>query len=398
MSLLTTAVLGGVLGASEFGVYVRSAAVMQAAGVLGSLGLGRYLIEVIPKLDESDVSAKVRQGLGTMLVVCVPIAMIASVLISGFRLAPEVFIGAGSTALVMALAGSLRAGGDEAVANILNGPAGGLLAQSALAIGIGATLMSSAQLDGSSAVKLHATALFVVATIAIGLQIRSAGRGSFGVLSVAEVRRSLPYGVNQGFALVPIDIILGSAVLSEAALGVYAVAKRLANVAALPLQVSNVASVRQISKSLGRGDSDSAQGSVSHVGSLALAISLPVTVLLLAVPGQILEFAFGADFLGGVAAVRILAIGLFLNVCTGPCGTVLAMGGHSTAVARTTAVAILGTVGAILVVGGNLTVEVLAAIVACATVTRFASMAWIVRNRMGIVTVPLLSSLVRYGS
>lgn len=62
--------------------------------------------------------------------------------------------------------------------------------------------------------------------------------------------------------------------------------------------------------------------------ALMLALSSPFLLLAALVPEWVMGTVFGAEFISAAPALRIMAIGQFLNVLTGPVGSLLVMAGH----------------------------------------------------------------------
>ncbi len=75
------------------------------------------------------------------------------------------------------------------------------------------------------------------------------------------------------------------------------------------------------------GDRLRTEQTVIRAARLVLLVSIPVAVVLVAFTPQVLS-VFGSGFEGGVAAVRIMAIGDLVNVLTGFGGLVLVMSGR----------------------------------------------------------------------
>ena len=76
-----------------------------------------------------------------------------------------------------------------------------------------------------------------------------------------------------------------------------------------------------------QGDTKALQKTVQQSAKLMTLSTGPILLLFLSIPNLIMEF-FGPEFIEGTTALRILAIGQFVNVATGSVGYLLMMTGN----------------------------------------------------------------------
>lgn len=132
--------------------------------------------------------------------------------------------------------------------------------------------------------------------------------------------RGLWANVVLGMALAQIDIVIGGLLLSPAQIGVYALLRRLANLAALPVAVTSWVSASAISTAYDRADQPATQEAVRHFGRAGLwpAAALALGAMgVLALAGQGVHWPLLALLLAGVLGQVVLAQAMTLASLTG---------------------------------------------------------------------------------
>jgi O-antigen/teichoic acid export membrane protein len=109
--------------------------------------------------------------------------------------------------------------------------------------------------------------------------------------------------------------------------GIYGIALRLSLLTAFVLSAVNVVVAPQFAALHAQGDVTALKRLAQQSAFWTLAAAAPAILLLLLVPDLILQI-FGPQFKEGAGALRILAIGQFVNVATGSVGILLVMTGH----------------------------------------------------------------------
>jgi O-antigen/teichoic acid export membrane protein len=116
--------------------------------------------------------------------------------------------------------------------------------------------------------------------------------------------------------------------ISEAQLGVYAAAVRVAQSLVLFLIAVNYMFSPFVADLHARGERDRLNGLYKSLTRWTLAGTIPLLLVLLVEPAAVLR-VFGAGFGSGTTALRILLIGQFVNVAVGSVGFILIMVGRT---------------------------------------------------------------------
>jgi O-antigen/teichoic acid export membrane protein len=394
--------LANSLGPAQFGRYALSITTANVAGVLLTLGLGQLSLSELPKSEiDSTARGVLSRRFATVVVVAglgSGVLLICSSAIGDPADGAMIALLSVLAAVVYFLSSATRSVGRVHLANATNGVMGGMISQSTTLVAMialyASDVMSFDTLD--DALSIHAVvlaALVCVLAFASGIAPRMAGwRRWLG----ADLRSGLPFALNQAIKVVPIDLWIGAVMLPPSQLGTYAVARRLANLIAVPLQIGNVATVRDISKYV---HEDRARAQVIVTRTARYAALLAVVPLIAAVffAPTVVEGLFGAAFSDASELLTILGLGVAVNIFSGPCGIVLAMAGYERRLAAfgvitAISIALLGTLGAELwgAVG-------LAAAVSVSTSLRFVVLARYSSRYANIFTLPThrLSSVAK---
>jgi O-antigen/teichoic acid export membrane protein len=111
-------------------------------------------------------------------------------------------------------------------------------------------------------------------------------------------------------------------------LGVYAAAVRVAQALVLFLIAVNYMFSPFVADLYARGERNRLDGLYKALTRWIVAGSLPILLILLILPGEVLS-VFGGRFVAGETALRILLIGQSVNVATGSVGYILLMVGRT---------------------------------------------------------------------
>jgi O-antigen/teichoic acid export membrane protein len=163
---------------------------------------------------------------------------------------------------------------------------------------------------------------------------REAGRFAGAPADRGEVRELLRYGAPRAPAalfsqlLFWADYFVLSRYVSSAELGVYAAAVRVAQALVLFLIAVNYMFSPFVADLHARGERDRLDELYKALTRWTLAGTMPLLLLLLVVPGPVLQ-VFGGKFSSGTTALRILLIGQTVNVAVGSVGFILIMVGRT---------------------------------------------------------------------
>ncbi len=128
-------------------------------------------------------------------------------------------------------------------------------------------------------------------------------------------------------------LILGS-VGTTADVGVYNAALKVSLTLTLILTAINTIAGTTISELFAQNEKGKLEKIFGKTSSLGFLLGLPLFLIMFIFPEFILGL-FGNEFVGGVGALRILAIGQLVNIIVGPTLFILAMTGREKALAKT---------------------------------------------------------------
>src|SRR5581483_6850933 len=123
------------------------------------------------------------------------------------------------------------------------------------------------------------------------------------------------------------DTIILGVYRSSAEVGVYQVATRLVMLAAFVMVPVNAAFAPRIADLHRRSRTDSLRRTYAAATGWILRLSLPGTIVCIALRHQLLEL-FGKRFVAGATVTLVLALGKLVDSATGPCGLMLNMSGR----------------------------------------------------------------------
>jgi O-antigen/teichoic acid export membrane protein len=109
--------------------------------------------------------------------------------------------------------------------------------------------------------------------------------------------------------------------------GIYGISMRIALLTAFILGAINIVVAPQFAALHASGNAAALKRLAQQSAFWTLFLATPAIVVIVSVPDLILQL-FGPQFKDGAWALRILALGQFVNLATGPVGTLLLMTGH----------------------------------------------------------------------
>ncbi len=114
---------------------------------------------------------------------------------------------------------------------------------------------------------------------------------------------------------------------SEADVGIYNIAVRIAAILMFTLTSVNSIAASKFSECYSSGDMEGFRKVTRYATRLIFWTTVPIGLVLIAFPTPISGF-FGDEIKGGATALVILVVGYFTNAISGPVGTILNMTGH----------------------------------------------------------------------
>jgi O-antigen/teichoic acid export membrane protein len=139
--------------------------------------------------------------------------------------------------------------------------------------------------------------------------------------------------IHTGFAITEqTDILMLSALTDPASVGIYRAATRYAYLVSFALLAASIPLQPMISAAFARGDKVTLRKASRRVAEIALALGLPLALVMVIFSEQFMA-VFGEAFKDGSTALIILVGAQMLNVLGGSVGYLMAMTGHERKVA-----------------------------------------------------------------
>ncbi len=348
LALLTQVVLARSLGPAPFGVFTLAWAAFRLATVAGIAGFDKAITRFASvgcSLDQlkGDSAGTVRRilvwGLSIAIIVGISLRalapILASVLDSPGVVAPlrTLALAVPLAALVALVAASLRTRGRAFAATWVQD-----LIQPALTLALlPLALLSESPVAWAAGV---VTASYGVAALSGGLGLRRSlareqAQQAPGESSSDRVsnRRIVVYALHAlsstSFVLLLywLDKLMVGYFLDEAAVGLYQSAVQFNVIFVIIIASISAMLSPLVARCWNEGRRDEVEGLFRIGVRWCLYLAVPVVVMILILPAQLLEAVFGSAYVGASSALIILGLGQFFNAATGPVGQLLMMTG-----------------------------------------------------------------------
>ncbi len=396
--------LAQLLGASGVGIYLFCLSWVRLLALPSKLGMERASLRFISAFEANGEFAQLRGFmtrahqlvLGASVLIALAFYAVTRLLADRFE--PELqdaFVWA-AVALPLVSFGGLHAASLRGFKKITAALGSQKVLKPLLMLAlVGAVVFVGPGLSADLAVALQVAALALTLVFTTGA-LRSATPAEWsGVTADYRTREwlavSLPLLLITGFNIVlrQTDIIMVGSLMSRADAGVYGAAARIATLVQFGLTAVNAGLAPLISQLHSQERSDELQRVVALGARLIFLFTLVggAAVFFGAVP--ILSI-FGAEFVGGATALRILMLSQMVNALAGPVGLLMTMTGHQREAAR-----VIGG-SAVMNIVLNLALIPVLGIIGAAVATTVSKIAWNVilvvkvRRRLG------LNSLVQW--
>lgn len=132
---------------------------------------------------------------------------------------------------------------------------------------------------------------------------------------------------SMGLIMGSADIVMLGMYTTEADVGIYAVALKMAMITSIVLVAVNSIAGPKFAELWGKNDLQGLEKVARQSTKLIFYASLPALVLILIFPASILGI-FGDEFIVGTIALVVLTFGQFINAISGPVGQFMNMTGH----------------------------------------------------------------------
>ena len=354
------AVLARDLHPADFGVFVLLLSLAGVASLVGVLGINRSIIRLLVPAEDAEQSESIlRWGVTVTMASGSVVGGLVGVVVLFFL--PTTTTGTPGTlalasgtivvlrCLHLVLAEAARGFHERVWANLFGGIAGGplphlvflgtlLAARAGAEVGLDLVLVLYA-VSYAIALPFLFRKVFALARGVEGgdLSTRCESSGSTtGTRDETRTFRSngdlltlgIPLMLTQvcGLAMSQADIWIAGAMAAPAVIAGYAAAQRLLGLLTIPLQVAGTAIINFVPE-YSREGRDRLQ---RMVGLASLAGGIPgtlLTVCFLLFAESILGLVFGEQYTGSALILRILVVGQFVCLVTGPCEILLMMAG-----------------------------------------------------------------------
>jgi O-antigen/teichoic acid export membrane protein len=332
--------LARLVGAEGAGIYYLAFNVLSMAKIVGVFGLDNALVRFVAagasQRKWREVRGVYRQGL--WLAVCISVVATSLIIVAASWISRVVFSEPSLTdplrlmslavcpfVVTFVIAGALQGLKRIKESMIVNGvgvPLGGILMLPILA--------GSFDVRGAVVAHVLATVLTVVAGLWLWRREvpRSKGRdGNFDTGLLVATAWPLFWLSVMNFVMRNADTTLLGIWTDSTEIGIYSVAKRVANLVGFTLVAVNSILAPKFSALHAQSRHESLERLARNTLKLMTLLGVLSVLPLMAFPKLVLSL-FGTDFTQGAAVLRILAIGQFVSVATGSGGYLLLMTGH----------------------------------------------------------------------
>lgn len=328
------------LGPGKLGTFTLSFTVVQLVAILALLGLDNLIIRKVAAAKAANNPASLKQSFQTAATITGFSSIILSILlyVSGDFLATNIFHKPGlaehlrviSFALPPFVWINLHAAAFRGSKNMI----GFTLFKTAIPL-INTLLIL---ISWYGALSITPTLGFTVAVIIVCILYIFSWRKFSDLGNIEKVtsfpwketiKESLPMMITGSifFILNWIDNLFIGFFRTEADVGIYDTAFKIASASAIILQAVNAIQAPVFAEFNAGGDIRKLRQSVFHSNRLLFISTLPITVIMLLMPGFLLSF-FGEEFKVGALCLSILSVSNMLSAICGSVGILLQMTGH----------------------------------------------------------------------
>lgn len=335
LGFLVSVMIGRRLGDEILGSYAVGSGAMLLGASVARLGQDIELTRFIAAAGASSGATPWGAVCGVLLAVGrngLGLALLGSAFAVAAGLGATVIVG------VLAIPGVAVVGALAGVARGLNRPS---LAVSldAVVVPLGTLPMVLLAGDSVAALAGHGAVWTTTAVVGLLLVYRHEGAASTSIRSLLRVGGPLAGLAALNIALAATDVVLVNFLRGSAQAGHYTAAARLAFISTSVLVVANAVLQPRIAALWHLGQRDVLRRLLGTATGLLAAVAVVVSVTL-TLGARPLLLIFGGEFEAAVAPLRVLAIGQFVMLASGPVGAVLLMTGHAHRQIEATVVAV----------------------------------------------------------
>lgn len=339
-------VLARTMGVEGFGLFSFAFSVLMMLQVLTPLGLEGVLVREVAASLERGQSSRIKGLLlfsSSAILLFSIVAMVIGYLTVRFVLPANWPYADTLLITLLALPAATLTVGAMAVLEAHRWPLisqliGTVLRPLLVLIAVVAFYFLGSRITAELTASIFVVAYVIAILVALGYLLYRLDKGLWRQPAAMESRAW--FGMAVGFALThagfiiteQTDILMLSALTDPASVGIYRAAARYAYLVSFALLAASAPLQPMISAAFARGDRIRLQKSARKVAEIALAIGLPLALVMMIFAEQFMAI-FGADFTAGSHALIILVVAQMLNVLGGSVGYLMAMTGHERKVA-----------------------------------------------------------------
>lgn len=346
--LATSILLARWLGPVQFGIYASALAILLILKVPAQLGLPTLLVRLLPTYLAREkpalLNGALRMSFMATLTMSLAVSLVAALVVSTFA---SHLSAQHAATLLWALAVLPLATALSLTSGILRGFHRIVSGQLAEIVIVPAALLVLLVLwkflrpagwsqvfesDTAMIIRLAATAIaLILAASMVFPTVRRAIIRSAPEYDYATWLRSVgPLLVLGGFTIIntQTDVLMLVAITGPESAGIYQAAARGAELVAFSLLVINGVVQPAISRLYALGERDELQRLITRSTRIAIALALPVAIVVGVFSGPILRVVYGSEYIAGAFALSLLCVAQLINVSAGLVGQILVMTGH----------------------------------------------------------------------
>lgn len=327
------------LGPVEFGLYSYVAAALAIGLIVAKLGLDTALVRLVAEFIAAGEPGSARAAIGFARTTGVAVGGVvagigflgAGVLPSDPSLAAPALVAA--VLLPVAVASELTGAALRGLRRLTAALSGDglvrpLVAMAVIVAGGGSWLDYTAR-SAFIAYLIGTVASLAVTSWLLRTNLPADSRGGAAPRPRNILGISIPLMMASGIlvAIYSVDTLMLGALADTTTAGYYAVSSRIALFVLFVMNAAQTVVSPMIAAARVSANAGQLRALVRTLNGLSLLAAVPTTIVFM-FGAELFLSVFGSEFQAAAPALRILVLSQFLNVVTGPTGTVLSMTGH----------------------------------------------------------------------
>lgn len=399
LAFLTSVVVTRLLSRELAGFYFWLISCLALVTITQSLGIAAVAAGRLAQCEKVDGGAQARRlamRLSNAVLLCALVTVLLGlglerwVSTSGWTATPKtlrwwpgLLVASGGVAYGLVMAEVLRYFGWVRMASV----ASGFASNAIFLVCLVAASLASIEPTPERLLWAYAGSATVVALVLFGCLCRLHGGWTFGLVDRAFLwRTSVPVVLSNvgAFVITQAHTLVAALALSAIDNAAYGAAARLVLIVGLIPAVMQSVLVPMAGRAHAGGDMAALEVFMRRSATLMALVVLPVSAVLVVVPGLVLDMLFGQGYSDAAWVLRLLAVGAFYNVARGFPGLVLMQIGFQRDQARLTLVGSLVSVGLLAMAWWLGRAELIALAVVLATVVQGSFEHRLMLGRVGV--------------